>query len=109
MEGTCGLGAHRRWLTGTPSNAVGALCRRMGGVEAARRAYFSESRAMSALSRVSFPGPWERPGAGFPSPAGPVGSKPSGTWGARLCGLSSSESRGPAALRGGGNKWNSEF
>lgn len=94
---------------GDTQQRSGGLVQEDGGVEAARRAYFSESRAMSALSRVSFPGPWERPGAGFPSPAGPVGSKPSGTWGARLCGLSSSESRGPAALRGGGNKWNSEF
>lgn len=66
---------------------------------AGARPYFSESRAMSALSKVSFPGPCERPGAGFPSPTGPVGSKPSGTRGAVLCGLSSSESRGPAALR----------
>lgn len=77
--------------------------------EGSARPYFSESRAMSALSRVSFPGPWERPGAGFPSPAGPMGSKASGTWGAVFCGLSSSESGGPAVLRGGRNKWNSEF
>lgn len=71
--------------------------------------YFSESRAIRALSKVSFPGPWERPGAGFTSPAGPVGSKPSGTWGAMPCGLSSSESSGPAALQGEGDKWSSEF
>lgn len=64
------------------------------------RSYFSESRAMRALSKVSFPGPWERPGVGLPSPAGPVGSKPSGTWEAVPCSLSSSESGGPAALQG---------
>lgn len=61
-----------------------------------RSPYFSESRAMSALSRVSFPGP------DFTSPAGPAGSKLSGAWAAALCGLSSSESGGPAALQGGG-------
>lgn len=55
--------------------------------------YFSESRAMSALSRVSFPGP------DLASPAGPAGSKLSGAWAAALCGLSSSESGGPAALQ----------
>lgn len=63
------------------------------------RSYFSESRAMRALSKVSFPGPWERPGVGLPSPAGPVGSKPSGMWEAVPCSLSSSESGGPAALQ----------
>lgn len=51
---------------------------------------------MSALSRVSFPGP------DFASPAGPVGSKLSGAWAATFCGLSSSESGGPAALQRGG-------
>lgn len=70
----------------------------VGGPEQARKRspYFSESRAMSALSRVSFPGP------DFASPAGPAGSKLSGAWAAALCGLSSSESGGPAALQGGG-------
>lgn len=51
---------------------------------------------MRALSKVSFPGP------GLASPAGPVGSKLSAAGGAELCGLSSSESRAPAALQGRG-------
>lgn len=59
--------------------------------------YFSESRAMSALSKVSFPGP------DLASPAGPAGSKLSGVGAAVLCGLSSSESGGPATLWGGGS------
>lgn len=69
------------------------------GLNTQASAYFSESRAMRALSRVSFPGPWERPGAGLTSPAGPTCSKPSGTGGAVLCGWSSSESSGPAVLQ----------
>lgn len=51
---------------------------------------------MSALSKVSFPGP------GLASPAGPVGSKLSATVGAELCGLSSSEKGAPAVLQGRG-------
>lgn len=64
------------------------------GMDSTSRPYFSESRAMRALSRVSFPGP------GFASPAGPAGSRLSGAGGAMLCGLSSSESRGPTVLQG---------
>lgn len=52
--------------------------------------YFSESRAIRALSKVSFPGPWERPEVGLTNPAGPAGSKHSGAWGTVLCDLSSS-------------------
>lgn len=82
-----------RWAEGSGSGPDPRLKKQTGS-------YFSESRAIRALSKVSFPGPWERPGAGFTSPAGPVGSKPSAAWGAVLCGLPSSESRGPAVLQG---------
>lgn len=90
--GSAGRGGGGWWLW------EGRWVRRPGWPRASpkRSPYFSESRAMSALSRVSFPGP------DFTSPAGPAGSKLSGAWAAALCGLSSSESGGPAALQGGG-------
>lgn len=57
--------------------------------------YFSESRAIRALSRVSLTGPWVRLVVGFGKTEDPAMSNPSA---AELSGLSSSDDRVPVPL-----------
>lgn len=58
--------------------------------------YFSESRAIRALSRVSLTGPWVRLVVGFGKTEDPAKSNPSA---AELSGLSSSDNRVPVPLK----------
>lgn len=58
--------------------------------------YFSESRAIRALSRVSFTGPWVKLVVGFGKTEDPAMSNPSA---AELSGLSSSDNLVPVPLK----------